>query len=80
MVAENKANAHVCDRLRSAASFGYMANFYLLMPRDLMGRELFVLIVTRQSRPSRGKCIQLHAFFVFRKCMEVSARTGVNAR
>ena len=76
----NKANAHVCDRLRSAASFGYMANFYLLMPRDLMGRELFVLIVFRQSRPSVGKCTQLHAFFVSRKSMDVSARTGVNAR
>ena len=80
MAMENKANAHVCDRLRSAASFGYMANFYLLVPRDLLGRELFVLIIARQSRPSDGKCIQLHAFFVFRKCLEVSARTGVNAR
>ena len=61
---ENEANAHVCDRLRSAASFGYMANFYLLMPRDLWGRELFALIVFGQSRPSVGRCIQLHAFFV----------------
>ena len=80
MVAENKANAHVCDWLRPAASFGYMANFYLLVPHDLLGRELFVLIVFGQSRPPDGKCIQLHAFFVSRKCLEESARTGVNTR
>ena len=75
-----QANAHVCDRLRSAASFGYMANFYLLVPHDLLGRELFVLIVFGQSRPSSSKCIQLHAFFISRKSLEVSARTRVNAR
>ena len=83
MVAENKANAHVCDRLWPAASFCYMVYCLIavcLHASGLLGRELFVLIVTRQSRPSRGKCIQLHAFFVPRKSLEVSARTGVNAR
>ena len=46
----------------------------------IMGRELFALILFGQSRPSRGKCIQLHAFFISRKSLEVSARTRVNAR
>ena len=46
-IIEDRTNAHVCDRLRPAASFGYMANFYLLVPLDLLGRELFVLIYNR---------------------------------
>ena len=45
-----------------------------------MGRELFALIVFGQSRPSVGKCIQLHAFFISRKSLDVSARTRVNTR
>ena len=49
-------------------------------PSMLLGRELFVLIVFGQSRPSSSKCIQLHAFFIFRKSLEVSARTRANAR
>lgn len=45
-----------------------------------MGRELFALIVFGQSRPPDDRCIQLHAFFVSRKSLEVSARMWVNAR
>ncbi len=49
----NKTNAHVCDRLRSAASFGALTNFICYMlPFDLLGRELFVLIVFGLSRAS----------------------------
>lgn len=50
------------------------------MQAAILGRELFALIVFRQSRPSVGKCIQLHAFFVSRKRLEVYAGTRVNAR
>ena len=35
----------------------------------IMGRELFVLIIARQSRPSDGKCTQLHAFFCIQKML-----------
>ena len=80
---ENKANAHVCDWPEPAASSCYMV--YCLdssrpYASGLLGRELFVLIIARQSRPSDGKCFQLHAFFVSRKRLEESARTRVNAR
>ena len=76
MVAENKANAHVCDRLGLPHRFVTWFIVFLtidLVACGLLGRELFVLIVTGQSRPSRGKCRQLHAFFVSRK-MHGSAR------
>lgn len=36
-----------------------------------MGRELFVLIIARQSRPSDGKRIQLHAFFCIQKMLGI---------
>ena len=49
---ENKTDAHVCDRRKPAASFGYMANLYLFMPRDLLGRELFAFICVGQSKAS----------------------------
>ena len=83
MNTENKANAHVCDRRMPAASFCYMVYCFIavcLFASGLWGRELFVLIVFGQSRPSVGKCIQLHAFFISRKSLEVSARTRANAR
>ena len=48
----NKTDAHVCDRLPPAASFGYIANLYLFMPHDLMGRELFAFICVGQSKAS----------------------------
>ena len=80
---ENKANAHVCDRRMPAASFCYMVYCLIavcLYASGLWGRELFVLIVFGQSRPPDDRCIQLHAFFISRKSLELSARTRVNAR
>ena len=50
----NKTNAHVCDRLRFAASFCCMA-YCFAISQDAdghLGRELFVLIVFGQSRAS----------------------------
>ena len=49
---ENKTDAHVCDRSPPAASFGYIANLYLFMLHDLLGRELFAFIRCGQSKAS----------------------------
>ena len=80
MVAKNEANTHVFMlyefMIRLSVFQQILAlvfNESILYPYKIgcvllpiLGRELFVLIVTRQSRPSRDKCIQLHAFFYFK--------------
>ena len=45
----------------------------------LLGRELSVLIMFGQSRPSGSKCIQLHAF-LFSEKHGIDVGTGANAR
>ncbi len=73
---ENAANAHVCDGIHPSHRIGIWQ--VLAVPFDLLGRELFVLIVAGQSRPSDGKCIQLHAF-LFRKVLKSCGNSGKNS-